>query len=215
MQEKNEVISKTTCTYPRHDSGLWWHNLGTRHRRLYWTSSNNIPYKQCTLPSTPSSKGRVKSQPNKDESAVIRRVKVQALMLMNIWIHLRSEHLTRLRKLHKPTGNNIQQVMYFYMMTPQELIGSTESLIRGNDGLTWAANVCISSGKTAHPITRLYPLEVAPHSVTKTDDSFSDSARESVSLPSQLMITEQPRIGTPRKAATRAHKQLSNLSVIL
>ena len=91
----------------------------------------------------------------------------------------------------------------------------TESLVRGNDGLTQAASVCTSTGKIAHPITRLYPLEVVPHSVTKTDDSSSDSARESVSLPSQQMITEQPRIGPLRVAATRAHKQLSNLSVIL
>ena len=91
----------------------------------------------------------------------------------------------------------------------------TESLIRGNDGLTRAANVCTSTGNIAHPIMRLYPLEVTPHSVTKTDDSFSDSARESVSLPSQQMIIEQPRIGPLRVAATRAHKQLSNLSLIL
>ena len=46
-------------------------------------------------------------------------------------------------------------------------------------------NIHTSTGKITGPITKLYPLEVASHSMTETDESSSDFARELVPMPSQ------------------------------
>ena len=87
------------------------------------------------------------------ESAVIKRVKVQALMLKNFWTHWRSEYLTSLREFHKTTGNNIQQmkagdVVLVHDDTPRInwKYAVIESVIRGNDGLIRTVNICTSSG---------------------------------------------------------------------
>ena len=41
-------------------------------------------------------------------STIMKRAKVQALMLKHFWTRWKSEYLTTLREFHKTTGNNIQ-----------------------------------------------------------------------------------------------------------
>ena len=76
-------------------------------------------------------------------------------------------------------------------------------------------NIRTNTGKTTRPITKLYPLEVTSHAGTETDESSSDSTRESRSSPSQQMITEQSRVRPLRRTATRARRQLSDWATIL
>ena len=129
---------------------------------------------------------------------MIKRAKVQALMLKNFWTCWRSENLTSLREFHKTTGNNMQQVkagdvvILVHDDSPRVnwKYAVIESVIRRNDGLIRAVNIRTSTGKTTHPITKLYPLEVTSYA----DESSSDSIRESHSSPSQQMITEQSRV---------------------
>ena len=174
------------------------------------------------LPYHNTEKDEVDDPDYEDECAVIRRAKVQALMLKNFWTRWRSEYLTSLREFHKTTGNNIQQVkagdiVLVHDDTPRFnwKYAVIESVIRGNDRLIRAVNIRTSTGKTTRPITKLYPLEVTSHAVTETDESSSDSTRKSHSSPSQQMITEQSRVRPLRKAATRARKQLSDWATIL
>ena len=94
------------------------------------------------------------------ESAVVKRPKIQALMLKHFWTSWRSEYLTTLREFHKTTGNNIQQVkvgdvVLVHDDTPRVnwKYAVIESVIRGNDGLIRAANIHTSTGKTTRPIT--------------------------------------------------------------
>ena len=174
------------------------------------------------LPYHNTEKDEVDDPDYEDECAVIRRAKVQALMLKNFWTRWRSEYLTSLREFHKTTGNNIQQVkagdvVLVHDDTPRVnwKYAVIESVIKGNDGLIRAVNIRTSTGKTTRPITKLYPLEVTSHAVTETDESSSDSTRESRSSPSQQMITEQSRVRSLRRTATRARRQLSDWATIL
>ena len=61
----------------------------------------------------------------------------------------------------------------------------------------------------------MYPLEVTSYAVTETDESSSDSTRESCSSPLQQMITEQSSIQPLRKTATRARRQIFDWATIL
>ena len=151
------------------------------------------------------------------ESAVVKRAKIQALMLKHFWTRWRSEYLTTLREFHKTTGNNIQQVkvgdvVLVHDDTPRVnwKYAVIESVIRGNDGLIRAVNIRTSTGKTTRPITKLYPLEVAStnesHSVITDIDSSGDSAKE---FASQQASAEQPDTRSLRKAAVRARERVS------
>ena len=157
------------------------------------------------------------------ESTVMKRAKVQALMLKHFWTRWRSEYLTNLREFHKMTGNNSQQVkagdvVLIHDDTPRVnwKYAVIEGVIRGNDGLIRAANIRTSTGKTTRPITKLYPLEVTSisESMTADDDYSADSARESVP-PSSQADTEQPSARSMRRAATRARERVSEWSSIL
>ena len=157
------------------------------------------------------------------ESAVVKRAKIQALMLKHFWTRWRSEYLTTLREFHKTTGNNIQQVkvggvVLVHDDTPRVnwKYAVIESVIRGNDGIIRAVNIRTSTGKTTRPITKLYPLEVAStnesHSVITDIDSSGDSAKESAS---QQASAEQPDTRSLRKAAVRARERVSEWTSIL
>ena len=159
------------------------------------------------------------------ESAVMKRAKIQALMLKHFWTRWRLEYLTTLREFHKTTGNNIQQVkvgdvVLVHDDTPRVnwKYAVIEGVISGNDGLIRAANIHTSTGKTNRPITKLYPLEVTStsefHSVIADIDS-SDSAKESASPSSQQANAEQPNVRSLRKAAVRARERVSEWASIL
>lgn len=153
------------------------------------------------------------------ESAVMKRAKIQALILKHFWTRWKSEYLTTLREFHKTTGNNIQQVkvgdvVLVHDDTPRVnwKCAVIESVIRGNDGLIRAASIRTATGKTTRPITKLYPLEV-----TSTDESHStdDSVRESASPSSQQDNADQPNVRSLRKASARARKRVSEWASIL
>ena len=149
------------------------------------------------------------------ESAVMKRAKIQALMLKHFWTRWRLEYLTTLREFHKTTGNNIQQVkvgdvVLVHDDTPRVnwKYAVIEGVIRGNDGLIRVANIRTSTGKTNQPITKLYPLEV-------TSTSEFHSVVESASPSSQQANAEQPNVRSLRKAAVRARERVSEWASIL
>ena len=150
------------------------------------------------------------------EFAVMKRAKIQALILKHFW---RLEYLTTLREFHKTTGNNIQQVKVGDVVLVHDdtpivnwKCAVIEGVIRRNDGLIWAANIRTSTGKTTRPITKLYPLEVTStnesHSVIADIDSSGNSAKESASPSSQQANAEQPNTRSLRKAAVMALEQV-------
>ena len=147
-------------------------------------------------------------------------------MLKHFWTHWRLEYLTTLREFHKTTGNNIQQVkvgdvVLVHDDTPRVnwKYAVVESVIRGNDGLIRAANICTGNGKTTQSITKLYPLEVTStsesYSVIADIDFSGDSTKESASPSSQQANAEQPNIRSLRKAAVRTRKRVSEWASIL
>ena len=80
-------------------------------------------------------------------STIMKRAKVQALMLKHFWTRWKLEYLTTLREFHKTTGNNIQQVKVGEVVlinddTPRVnwKHAVIEGVIRGNDRLIRAAN---------------------------------------------------------------------------
>ena len=84
----------------------------------------------------------------------MKRARVQALMLKHFWIHWRSEYLTTLREFHKTTVSTgeakVGDVVLIHDDTPSVnwKYANIEGVIRGNDGLIRAANICTSPGKT-------------------------------------------------------------------
>ena len=47
-------------------------------------------------------------------------------------------------------------------------------LVKGNDMFICTAHIQTSTGRTNHPITRLYPLEVTAHETPMENDTTSD-----------------------------------------
>ena len=158
-------------------------------------------------------------------STIMKRAKVQALMLKHFWTHWKSEYLTTLREFHKTTGNNIQQVKVGEVVLIHDDAPRVnwkhaviEGVIRGNDGLIRAANIRTSTGKTTRPITKLYPLEVTSinesDSMTSDVDSSGDLTRDS-DPPFSHSNTEQPSVKSMRKAAVKARERVSEWTSIL
>ena len=126
------------------------------------------------------------------------RAKVQALLLQHFWSRWRREYLTALREFHHTTGTNTQtvkvgDVVLIHDDIPriQWKLAVIEQINKGADGLIHSANVRTSSGKTNHPIARLYPLEVTASDISSINND--NSAREKLSMSSEETPQRQVR----------------------
>ena len=135
-----------------------------------------------------------------ETTEIQRRAKAQALLLQHFRSRWKKEYLTALREFHHTTGTNTQTVkvgdiVLIHDDVPriQWKLAVIEQVNKGADGLIRSANVRTSSGKTNHPIAKLYPLEVTASDISSANDD--DSAREKPSA-----STEE----TPKRQVRRA-----------
>lgn len=90
-----------------------------------------------------------------NETDVIQRANLQAFLLNQFQARWRYEYLTSLREYHRTTGNNNQQIksgdiVLMYDESPRSTwkLVIVEELISGQDGLTRAAKIMTSQGRT-------------------------------------------------------------------
>ena len=107
-----------------------------------------------------------------DEAQIRKRVKRQALLIEHFHLRWRHEYLTSLREFHRTRGNNQRKIKTGDIVLIHDdkprIDWRLAVMIPGNDGLTRAANICTSTGKTNRPISKLYPLKVNSNLDTTT-----------------------------------------------
>ena len=80
-----------------------------------------------------------------------------------------------------------------------------EELIPGGDGVIRAANICISTGKTNRPITKLYPLEVNTNvdstepEVTNAESDDRTSSSKRCTTDSSTLLDSRPQRDAARR----------------
>ena len=82
---------------------------------------------------------------------VSQRTNLQAFLLNQFQACWKYKYLTSLREYHRAT------------------LAIVEELITGRDGLTHAAKIKTSQGRTNHPVAKLIPLEVSTLIALETD----------------------------------------------
>ena len=141
------------------------------------------------------------------ESRVRKRLTNHARLLQHFQTRWKKEYLTSLRKFHKASGLNMQNVKVGEVVLIHDdgprlhwRLGIIDSFIQGNDGLVRAVNVRTSNRVTSRPISRLYPLEV---SLPPDDQSKHSSPTEPITQNSQDTARDRPQRAAARKARTR------------
>jgi len=118
-----------------------------------------------------------------DSSDVTQRARLQAALLNQFWFHWRHDYL---REHHRASGYNTQQIRQSDVVLVHDdcpritwKMAVVEELLKGKDGLVWAANIRTANGKTNCPIARLIPLEVSSNSVSNNSTSAKDASTQS------------------------------------
>ena len=113
-----------------------------------------------------------------DSSDVTQRAWLQAALLSQFWSRWRHDYLTYLREYHRASGHNTQQVEQGDVVLVHDdslrmswKLVVIEELLKGKDGLVWAANIRMVHGRTNRPIARLIPLEVVSASAGSDNDT--------------------------------------------
>ena len=121
-----------------------------------------------------------------DYSEVNQRARLQAALLSQFWSCWRHEYFTSLRKHHRTSGNNVQQIKQGDIVLVHDdspriswKLAVVEELLQENDGLVQATNIRTAQGKTNHPITRLIPLEVSANSLSNDSTCVKDVSIQS------------------------------------
>ena len=130
------------------------------------------------------------------DSQLKGRATVEAQLLKHFW---KREYLTSLREFHKTKGNNVQKIKVVDIVLMHDDIPKVnwklaviQQVIKWEDGVIRAANICTANGVTNCPITKLYPLEVTASGVKSFSDTNSDFVTGSVSkISPQLTTSEQ------------------------
>ena len=99
---------------------------------------------------------------------VKKRARTMSFLLNQFWKRWKTEHLTSLRESHRSTKNNKQAVKKGEVVLVHDdgpranwRLAVIEDVVTCNDRLTKSAKIRTSTGRTNHPISRLYPLEVS------------------------------------------------------
>ena len=125
---------------------------------LYGRRLTNTPYlRQTSDESTTSGK-----------QELCRRLNTQSTLMEHFSNRWKTEYLTSLREFHRQNGDNEQTICVGDVVqvhedkTPRNRwnIAVIDELLIGNDGLTRAAIIRTSKGRTSRPIVKLYPLEI-------------------------------------------------------
>ena len=141
---------------------------------------------------------------------ISQRAQLQAFLLNQFQARWKYEYLTSLREYHRTKGNNNQQiksgdVVLMFDETPRSTwkLAIVEGLIMGKDGLTRAANIKTSQGRTNRPIAKLIPLEVSTATSTE-GDTCHNAAKETQTV--RDSIDKRPQ----RTAAQRGRKRVAD-----
>ena len=140
---------------------------------------------------------------NNDDSALRHRAKRQVLLIDHFWKRWRNEYLTPLRETHRTTGNNDQQVKVGDVVLVHDdtkrvnwKLAVIESVNKGRDNIIRSANIRTSTGRTNHPISRLYPLEVSSSTdLTTRQPSIETSERSESPVPPKRPVREAAKRG--------------------
>ncbi|XP_045025108.1 uncharacterized protein LOC123469827 [Daphnia magna] len=127
--------------------------------------------------------------------------------------HFTTNYLTALREYHQATRGNhkeivkIGDVVLVHNESPRHKwkLAVIESLIKSNDGHVRAADIRTASGKTNHPISKLYPLEVSE----LTD--ASDIQQHTDPSPTQFQPVKTSR--PVRQAAIKANQLIEQMTM--
>jgi len=131
----------------------------------------------------------------------------KVLLIDHFWKRWRNEYLTALWETHRATGNNDQQVKVGDVLLVHDdtkrvnwKFAVIESVNKGRDNIIRSANIRTSTGRTNHPISRLYPLEVSSSTdLTTRQPSIKTSERSESPVPPKTPV---------REAAKRGQKQM-------
>lgn len=150
-----------------------------------------------------------------DTSQVRYRARVHAVIIKHFWNRWRHEYLTALRETYKITGNNKQQVKVGDIVLVHDdsarvnwKLAIIESVNKGRDGLIRSANIHTATGRTNHPIARLYPLEVTATEETAKPPGVETSETQSENRPGAL---ERPIREATRRGQERMKEWVTSL----
>ena len=154
-----------------------------------------------------------------DDRHIRNQVYTHSHLIQQFWSRWRKEYLTALRKFHRSTGHNEQVinkgdvvVIHDNTSRMQWKLAVVEDLIKGNDGLVWAAHIKTANCRTTRPIVKLYLLEVAGndnHSQREVATDHTDEVITDANFPAEVdTSSRQPKIRARRNAATKALRKI-------
>ena len=155
-----------------------------------------------TLPHTAAQDDELCDPDFGDDSEVRCRAKRQALIINHLENRWKHEYLTALREAHRTTGTNTQQVKIGDVVLVHDdtkrvnwKLAIIESVNRGADGMIRSANIRTATGRTNHPIARLYPLEVSAAEVTAKPSTMKTSESSDAPAPTKRPMREAVKRG--------------------
>ncbi|XP_071178001.1 uncharacterized protein [Mytilus edulis] len=114
-------------------------------------------------------------------SVASKRAQRLSFIIAQFWNRWKSEYLTALREFQKKSGDNkinirVGDIVQVHDDKPRNRwkIAIVEELVVGNDGLIRSETIRTNSGRTTHPIVKLYPLEINEEELPNTADETNE-----------------------------------------